>query len=143
MAYLDTVSLYQLDTLINKCMAGSVVTFDSIKLTDKKNAEIKINPKSYLFYPGKSNKDKVDSNVFSANNKELFKLMKKDFISGVIYFSGENFSNVITVHTYEKEQLKLLYARVAPGSIVTFNNCIYKNIDGTTSELINKSLKMD
>ncbi len=138
-AFLDTSSLNGLDALIKKCVAGSVVTFDSVKVIDKKGIEISIAGKSYVFYSGEYN----ISIALSEANKEIFELIGKDFISGTIYFSGGNFPNVITILCKDMETKKSLFARCGPGSVISFDNCVYKNTNGTSSKPVSKSLKME
>jgi hypothetical protein len=119
---------------------GSVVTFDNVKFTDAKGAEISVESKSYMFYGGEY---VTNTAYLSKVNGEIFELIKKDFISGTIYFSGENFPNVITTHSKDIETKKSLFARCGPGSVISFDNCVYKNTDGTSSKPVSKSLKME
>ncbi|WP_462254958.1 hypothetical protein [Ferruginibacter sp.] len=140
-AFLDTSALFRLDTLFARCMPGSVVTFDNIKLINKKAEEITIAGKAYFFYGGAY--VNIDSSRYPGNINEIFELSKKIFISGTIYFSGENFHNVLTVHTGENDLLKNLIARCSPGSIISFENCIFKNTDGTLAKPITKSIKLE
>ena len=140
-ALLDTASLYKLDTLIQKCIAGSSVSFDNIKLIDKKNAELSIEGKTYVFYSSSSGNN--SSIVRSAAYKEFIELSKLNFISGTVYFSGENFANVVIVYINSTTSLKNLMDRCGPGSIIAFENCIYKNADGTLSKAITKMIKLE
>ncbi|MEI9956817.1 MAG: hypothetical protein WDM90_11060 [Ferruginibacter sp.] len=132
-------SLSAVSNLVNKCTAGSSITFDDVKLMDNKNKDIRVDGKSYLFYSGEfvASKEAVKLNV------ELFDLMKKDFISGTIYFSGENFPNVVTVNIKNNLSAKTYFNRCTPGSKIAFENCVYKNADGTLSKPITKMIKMD
>ncbi len=140
-AFLDTSGLFRLDTLIARCMPGSSVTFDNVKLINKKAEEIKIVGKAYLFYGG--GYVNIDSSRYSGNIIEILELSKKSFISGTVYFSGANFPNVLTVYTGEYDLLKRLLLRCSPGSILSFENCIFKNTDGTLTKPLTKSIKLE
>ena len=136
-AFLDTIDLFLLDTLIARCIPGSVVTFDNVKLINKKDEEITIAGKAYLFYGGVYVKND------SRNNIEILELSKKSFISGTVYFSGANFPNVLTVYGGEYDLLKNLIGRCGPGSIISFENCIFKNADGALTKPLTKSIKLE
>lgn len=79
----------------------------------------------------------------SVQTAELFYYSAKLFISGTIYFSGNGFSNVITVTKNNYSSLSNLANRCIPGSIVTFENCVYKELNGSLSKPLFKSIKLE
>jgi len=56
-----------------------------------------------------------------------------NFISGNIYFSGYGFTSVTSAKVFEKAKLESYYLRSGPETIITLENCIYKNSDGRLS----------
>lgn len=85
-----------------------------------------------------SSKNKSESD----EAKELKKLSSNQFFSGVIYFSGQGFSTILSIKANDKIFLEKTIARCLPGSIITFDNCQFKDgISGKTLT-VNKSLKL-
>jgi hypothetical protein len=133
-------SLTILSKYTDRLMAGSVVSFDNIRAISKTGEEIAVTGKSFILYAGNMVADSVA--VFRNANKELAELMEKNFISGTVYFSGNGFPNVLVVRRNEFLTLKNIFSRCVPGSIVSFENCIFKNADGTLSKPVTQSLKL-
>jgi hypothetical protein len=134
-------SFAPLISLMEKCVPGSVISFDNIIALNKAGDTGFVNGKSFTIYSGT---DSIDTKkTVSETNKQLYELMKKEFTSGVIYFSGNGFTNVITVSKKDFPSLANLFARCVPGSVVTFENCIYKKPDGTLSKPLFKSIKLE
>ena len=92
----------------------------------------------------------INSKLNSDSSKSLSDILIQIFkqlhiVSGVVYFSGAGFpyseavlfrgsgGNGIT-------SLKGLFARCRSGSEITFEKCILKNNDGTTSKPVNRSI---
>jgi len=123
---------------INKCDAGSVVSFDNIKVLTKDGVRT-IDGRSFTFYRGG---DSVKVPI-STVNQEIFDLMKKDFVSGKIYFSGTNFDNVTIVNASAAGSLKAWYNRCVPGTIISFENCVYREPGNTLSKPVTKTLKLE
>jgi hypothetical protein len=84
------------------------------------------------------NKLKEESN----EAKELKKLSSFQYFSGAIYFSGQGFSTVLTIKANDRVFLEKAIARCVIGSIVTFENCYYKDVSSTKAVTINKSIKL-
>jgi len=137
-ATLNGNSLIGLTALINRCEAGSVITFDNVKVSGPDGVRV-IEGKSFTLYSGTDDTSRIQVSLV---NKELFQLMKKEFVYGTIYFSGANFPNVV-IHTVKKNEPVNLFMRCASGSIIAFENCIYKNDDGTLSKPFTKTIKQD
>ena len=76
-------------------------------------------------------------------NQEIDNLKNLNFISGNIYFSGVNFTNVIAARVSEKAKLEMNYRKSGPGTTITLENCVYKNSNGTLSAALNKSIKLN
>jgi hypothetical protein len=64
------------------------------------------------------------------------------YISGTIYFSGDGFPNAIRVDAKDSIRVNDFVSRCKPGSIITFDNCIYRTSDGKLSKPVNKSIKL-
>lgn len=85
--------------------------------------------------------DRTDS--LSIQMAEFLYYAAKPFLSGTIYFSGNSFPNVITVTKKDFPSLPNLFARCTPGSVITFENCVYKETNGTLSKPLSKSIKLE
>lgn len=134
-------SLTLLSKQADRLIAGSVVSFDNIRAISETGEEFAVAGKSFVLYTGNL---VVDSAAVSSEaNRELAELMKKNFISGTIYFSGNGFPNVLVVQRHEFSTLEKIFGRCVPGSIVSFENCICKNADGSLSKPVTKSIKMN
>jgi hypothetical protein len=79
----------------------------------------------------------------SAQLAELIFYSVKPFISGTIYFSGTYFPNVVIVFKNDFVSLQKHFQRCAAGSIINFDNCIYKNPDGSLSKPLTKTIKLE
>jgi hypothetical protein len=56
------------------------------------------------------------------------RLMNLNYISGIIYFSGEGFHNVVTFKVgTDSTKLKQLFYRINNGSKISFENVYYKD----------------
>lgn len=78
------------------------------------------------------------------NAREVTDSLKNlNFISGNIYFSAAGFINVIVASVSEKGKLQKYYGKCIPGSVITLENCIYRNRDGSLSLRLNKSIKLN
>lgn len=76
-------------------------------------------------------------------NQEINKLKSFNFFSGIIFFSGYGFTNVIAAKVSEKAKLEMNYHKSGSGTIITLENCVYKNSDGTLSAPLKKSIKLN
>src|SRR5204863_8953486 len=80
----------------------------------------------------------------SASNNELERLINLDFRSGTIYFSGANFSNVISffINPENLPDAKKYFDRCGPGSIITFDNVTFKDEQNSIKK-INTTLRLE
>ncbi len=83
-----------------------------------------------------------DSSLKSNAPQEINNLKNFNFVSGIIYFSGAGFTNVMVAKAIEKAKLETFFSRSAAGTIITLENCIYKYLNGTFSLPLNKSIKL-
>jgi hypothetical protein len=81
--------------------------------------------------------------VVSKARQEIDSLKKLNFISGTIYFSGDGFTNVASAKVVDKARMGIYFGRSVPGTTITFENCIYKNPNGSLSQPLNTSVKLD
>lgn len=157
-----TITLYFIpDTPNSAIHVANYMGEDLKKIFDRIITE---HPKSSLCIDGLAYHHKTDSLISIGNEISFFNLLKcksfqkdslsiqmaellyysvKTFLSGTIYFSGENFPNVIVATKKDFPSLQNYFGRCAPGSIITFENCIYKNPDGTLSKPLTKTIKLD
>jgi hypothetical protein len=123
--------------MIDSTSNGAIVTFDYLKYVNEYGEA-----KYITEIPCKFNKGidtiKHESNIV----KELRKLVNQNFISGTVYFSGTYFPSVLITYPKGIGSINTYFQRCAPGSIVAFENCIYKNEDGSISKPLNKSFKL-
>jgi hypothetical protein len=131
-------NLIDLMKLIDSSSNGAIVTLDNVRFINAKGES-----KSVTEIPYKFNKNQCTDTYVSKAVQEVRKLLALDFVSGTIYFSGTNFINVISATPKGINSLKSYYDRCGPGSIITLDNCIYKNFNGTFSKPISKSLKLE
>jgi hypothetical protein len=130
--------LSNLMKMIDSTSNGAIVSFDYLKSINEVGKTKTISKIPYNF-----NKSNDSARYESKAVKEVKKLMALDFVSGTIYFSGENFVNVILTKPKGVNSLKTYYDRCGPGSIITLDNCVYKKFDGTLSKPITQSLKLE
>jgi len=130
-------SLEPMRRILDKCKAGSVITFDGIMLIDSSNNIRYVDGPTYYFSPRPAIKNANDSLV-----NELRILAAKDFVAGKAYFSGSNFSNAIVIQLKGPGLIQGSIDRCAPGTIVVFENAIYRNPDRTLSKPVNTTIKL-
>jgi len=129
---LSKPSLKELDSLIAKCQLGATITFDNVKVADKNGKEYAIQGSSY-----KVSTDEEAIKALDNTLTEFRRLINLDFVSGTIYFSG-TFINVQRAFGKDINTLKYTYSQMCyPGSIITFENCVYKNEKGMLVSLEN------
>ncbi|MGC4103362.1 hypothetical protein [Ferruginibacter sp.] len=131
-------SLKELDSLIALCQPGSQIIFDNIYITAKNGKAYGIEGKSYTVITDEELK-KIQDNSLA----EFRRLINLDFVRGTIYFSGANFSTIQQVFGKDMNTEKhKVSERCAPGSVITFDNCVYKNEKGILTVLENRSIKL-
>ena len=86
----------------------------------------------------------IKSDTVSTNNiPELFEILKKiNILSGTVRFSGTGFPNVASVpfRINSRNSIHAFLDRCSSGSRITFENCILKNLNGSNSRPVNKSI---
>ena len=123
---------------IDSASKGAVVTIDNLRYFDKDG---KIRPVKEV--PYQFNKQLTPSPIKSQAAQEVEKLKALNFISGTIYFSGAGFQNVTTVNSRDTSLLFKYCGWSMPGTIITLDNCIYKNQDGSLSKSLTKAIKLE
>ncbi len=78
----------------------------------------------------------------SEEKNELKKLSSITFSSGTIYFSGSGFSSVQIIKAVDKINLKANFVRCLPGSIITFENCQYKDDNTGKLSIVSKTINL-
>jgi lipopolysaccharide export LptBFGC system permease protein LptF len=74
---------------------------------------------------------------------EINGLKNFNFISGNIYFSGTGFTKNTAAKVSEKDKLRSYYDKSMSGTIITLENCVHQNLDGSLSYALNKSIKLN
>jgi hypothetical protein len=121
----------KVDSLLKSCKPGSQIVFDNFKVADSSGREFYIAGKVYTVLT-----DEEASTLESHSFAELVRLINLNFVSGSVYFSGTYFPNVVRISGSEiNTAKKYLFARSAPGSTISFENCIYKNEKGVLESL--------
>ena len=119
-----------------------IATFFSLNLFSQFKSAILVQDKSsrgdisFLF-----TQIKFDTISFSNRSEYINKLKHLEINSGIIYFSGSRFQEVIQPTL--KGRLSIisnLFDSCISGSKITFQNCTFKNDDGSISKLLNKSI---
>lgn len=78
----------------------------------------------------------------STYKNEVEKLRKYNFISGTIYFGGEGFPSVFSVNAKEKITLNNFLNRCKPGTSITLDNCVYRDLNGNLSKPLSINIKL-
>lgn len=123
---------------IDSASKGGIVSIDYIVFVDSTGKTKNVSERPYNF---KRSQD--SSQIKSQAVQEVEKLLVLKFISGIVYFSGAGFTNVLSVKATDTSTLYKSYALSRPGTIITLDNCIYKNTNGNLSGPINKSIKLE
>ena len=71
--------------------------------------------------------------------EELSFLLRQNFTFGSIYFSGKGFRSVSMMNASSCAVLKSFLMRCRPGSVISFEYCVYKKRDGKKVGSISKS----
>lgn len=132
-----SADLNELMKMIDSASKGSVVIFDYLKFVSSKGVTTEIKEIPYNF-KRLGNKGLIKSQAAL----EVEKLQSLKFISGTIYFSGFGFTNVLSAKASDSSTLYRYYARSGPGTTITLDNCILKNVNGSLSTPVSKSVKL-
>ncbi len=137
MATFTNSSLNELMVNIDSASKGAFVTFEYLKSIDSEGVKnIKEIP-----YNFKAIKDTITTK--SKAVQEVEKLKENIFSNGTIYFAGFGFPNVISVKASETKTLYYYYSRSGPGTTIAYENCIYKNANGSLSKPLNKTITLE
>jgi hypothetical protein len=85
-------------------------------------------------------KSYVDS--VSISVAEAIFYSSKNYLSGKFYFSGNNFTGVITCSANDRNCIQTNLKRCTIGSVITLEGCQIKN-SNNTYDFISKSIKLD
>lgn len=94
-----------------------------------------------LFAQQQESKSTPDSVFLNVALQDLSKLRTIDFTRGIIYFSGSGFPVVLQTEASNKARLNNFLAVSKPGTIITLENCFYKDSIGKI-KVINKQIKL-
>lgn len=123
---------------IERISKGANVSFEYLKYRDSKGVTKEIKEIPYNF-----NKPKDKVQFKSQSVLEVEKLKALNFVSGTIYFAGFGFNNVSSTKASDTLTLYKYYDRSGPGTTITLDNCIYKNVNGSLSNPLSKSVKLE
>lgn len=128
----------QRDSLFKSCKPGTQINFDNIKVADSTGKEYYISDETFTIITDN------DASELAANSiTELRRLINLNFVRGAIYFSGTYFSSVAGIYGSEINKAKYnLSARCASGSIISFENCVYKNENDVLVRLPDRLIKL-
>jgi len=124
---------------IDSCRSGSFIIFDEVRLENNKTGQIVYaEAPTYIF-------DIKDAHLPDKDQSEFHLLSNTFYFKGDIYFSGTNFPNVYIIHvaTSQPSQYLSLFAKAKAGTVITFENLIYRNEDGSLSKPFSKMIKVD
>ena len=124
--------------MIDSSRNGAIVTFDYLRFVNSKGVTKEIKEIPYNF-----NKPKDKVQFKSQPVLEVEKLKTLNFVSGTIYFAGFGFNNVTSTKASDTSTLYKYYDRSGPGTTITLDNCIYKNVNGSLSNPLSKSVKLE
>lgn len=123
---------------IDKASNGADVVIDNLRFITPAGKTTFIAKIPYQF-----NRTKDTTKFVSQAVQTVNKLKAYDFVSGTVYFSGEGFRSVESVNANDKAQLRRYYERSRPGTIITLDNCVYRNANGSLSSPLNQSFKLE
>jgi hypothetical protein len=124
---------------IDSCRSGSFISFDDVRLKNNKTGQIvHAESSTYIF-------DIKDAHLPNKDQSTFHFLRNTYYFKGDIYFSGTNFPNVYIIHVAASppSQYQSVFAKVKAGTIITFENVVYKDEDGSLSKPVSKTIKVD
>jgi len=127
-----------IDSVVRLCTTGSTIIFDNVKVSDSKGREY------IIVNPGVSVTN-APSNmaIFDALN-ELYELLNKEYRSGTIYVAVQPHTNaeVVAAKDSRSPRTANIIAMCSPGSVITFENCVYLNKETGKVVMVNKAVKL-
>lgn len=123
---------------IDSASKGANVTIDNLRFITPTGKTMPIKKIPYQFNRAKDTAKFVSQAVQTVN-----KLKAYDFVSGTVYFSGEGFRRAESANANDKAQLHRYYNWSGPGTTITFDNCVYRNANGSLSGPLNQSIKLE
>jgi hypothetical protein len=123
---------------IDSASNGAIVTIDDLWFvsSDGKTTIIKEIPYNF-------NKPKDASKYKSQAVLQVDELKSYNFVSGTIYFARFGHPNVSSAKANDTAKLNRYYAVSGPGTTITLDNCVYKNANGSLSNPVSKSIKLE
>ena len=125
-------------TQIDSASNGAIVTIDDLRFvsSDGKTKMIKEIPYNF-------NKLKDAPKFKSQAVLQVEELKSYNFVSGTVYFAGFGHPNVSSAKASDTAKLNKYYAVSGPGTTITLDNCVYKNANGSLSNPVSKSIKLE
>jgi len=123
--------------LIDSASNGAIVTIDDLRFITSNGKTTMIKQIPYNF---NRPKDKVNIKIQSA--QQIQELKSYNFVSGIIYFAGFGHPNVSIAKASDTATLNKYYAISGPDTTITLDNCVYKNVNGSLSSPLSKSIKL-
>lgn len=130
----DLLSLLQ---NLQKRQPSATLIIESVKYVAKDGS---ISTVKDLPYPFNKNVDSLK--IGSPAIQEINQLKTYSFVSGVIYFKGAGFTNVLPVQASNTAELYKQYDRCVPGTSIILDGCVYKQADGTLSTPMSKTIQL-
>ena len=137
-SYFDT-DLNRLMKRIDSASNGAIVSVDDLRFIDP-DGKITMNIKE-IPYKFNRPRDTVKSKHRAV--LQVDELKAYHFVSGTIYFYGFGFNGTSSSRASDTSTLYKYYNRSGPGTIITLDNCIYKNANGSLSNPLSKSVKLE
>ena len=123
--------------LIDSASNGAIVTIDDLRFISANGKTTMIKQIPYNF-----NRPKNKVNIKSQAAQQIQELKSYNFVSGIIYFAGFGHPNVSKAKASDTATLNKYYDLSGPGTTITLDNCVYKNVNGSLSSPLSKSIKL-
>lgn len=123
---------------IDSASNGAYVIIDDLRFITPTGKTTYITKIPYQFNRAKDTAKFISQAVQTVN-----KLKAYDFVSGTVYFSGEGFRRAESANANDKAQLHRYYNWSGPGTTITFDNCVYRNANGSLAGPFNQSIKLE
>jgi hypothetical protein len=117
---------------------GAFILFYDIKLIDGRKDTVK-----QYFDNFSWSVDSLQKQIIAYDKvNEIKHLMKLNLVSGVVYFSGWDFHNVMIVSAQSGDLLYNCFRHTGPGSVIVFENSVFQNKDGSLMKPLNKTVRL-
>jgi hypothetical protein len=128
--------------LLENCETGTTLTFDVYLSPDSSKERLMIAGNFILTNFQK--KDLPTNLPVDTSIIEAMETLKRRFTSGTIYFTGAGFRAAESIPASESNfsSRSAMIARMQPGTILVFDNCIYIDPNTKTAVNVNKTIKL-